>query len=158
MAPRTVLVIWQILMAFNYRKSVTYRLVQAARLYRSRTGAALSYISLHPGQDALLKALQENDGQLMGDLAETLGVQPPTVTKMIARLSAQGFVRREVSEQDRRSARIYITELGSEKVDAIDSTWRSIEKLALKGLDDKERRRLRKLLKSVEANLLKEDN
>lgn len=144
-------------MAFSYHKSVTFRLNQAARLYRSRSGAALNRINLHPGQDALLEALDENDGQLMGDLAEFLGVQPPTVTKMVTRLAAQGFVRRQASEQDRRSARVYITELGLEKLNAIHMTRKALEKKALKGLEDKDKRRLRKLLKAVELNLMKEE-
>ena len=57
-------------------------------------------IGLHAGQDALLKALSETDGQTMGDLAAALGVRPPTVTKMVNRLAAEGYVERHASDTD----------------------------------------------------------
>ena len=49
-------------MTFNHRKSVTYRLVQAARVHRTRAAVHLGRIGLHPGQEAVLKALAERDG------------------------------------------------------------------------------------------------
>eukprot|EP01037_Dinobryon_pediforme_P037064 gene37064-44339_t len=78
-------------MVFNYRKSITYRLAQAAKAHRSRSGAHLARIGLHPGQESVLKALADLDGQTMSQLAQILAVQPPTVTKMITRLAAQGL-------------------------------------------------------------------
>lgn len=141
-------------MSFNHRKSVTFRLVQAARAHRTRAGVHLARIGLHPGQEAVLKALADQDGQSMSELAAALSVQPPTVTKMIARLGAQGLVTRQVSASDGRLARVFLTELGRDRVTAVDAAWKRVEKEALAGLDDKDRKRLRRLLKMVERNLL----
>lgn len=140
-------------MAFNHRKSVTYRLAQAAKAQRTRSASHLGRVGLHPGQDAVLKALAECDGQTMGELAHSLSVQPPTVTKMIARLGAQGLVSRRASERDGRLARVYLTEEGRQRVGEVDRLWKRLEKEALNGLDDKERKRLRKLLRTIEKNL-----
>lgn len=140
-------------MSFNHRKSVTWRLVQAARAHRTRSGVHLGRIGLHPGQEAVLKALGDADGQSMSELATALAVQPPTVTKMIARLGAQGLVTRQVSASDGRLARVYLTDLGRERVAAVDAAWKRVEKEALAGLDEKDRKRLRKLLRQVERNL-----
>ena len=141
-------------MSFNHRKSVTFRLVQAARAHRTRAGVHLARIGLHPGQEAVLKALADEDGQSMSELAAALGVQPPTVTKMVARLGAQGLVTRQVSAADGRLARVYLTEVGRDRVEAVDTVWKRVEKEALAGLDDKDRKRLRRLLKQLERNLL----
>ena len=141
-------------MSFNHRKSVTYRLVQAARAHRTRAGVHLGRIGLHPGQESVLKALDEKDGQSMSELASALAVQPPTVTKMIARLGAQGLVTRQVSAADGRLARVYLTDSGRERVIAVDTAWKRVEKEALAGLDDKDKKRLRKLLRLLEKNLL----
>lgn len=141
-------------MSFNHRKSVTFRLVQAARAHRTRAGVHLARIGLHPGQEAVLKALAERDGQSMSELAAALVVQPPTVTKMIARLGAQGLVMRQVSAADGRQARVFLTDVGRDRVGAVDTVWKRVEKEALAGLDDKDRKRLRRLLKLVEKNLL----
>lgn len=140
-------------MAFNYKKSVTFRLVQAAKAQRARSGSHLTRIGLHPGQELVLKVLADSDGRTMSQLALALGVQPPTVTKMVTRLSAQGFVRRQVSDTDGRLARVHLTEAGRALVESVDKAWKRLEREAMAGLDDKERKKLRKLLRHIEKNL-----
>ena len=140
-------------MAFNYRKTITYRLAQAAKAHRSRSGAHLSRIGLHPGQESVLKALADLDGQTMSQLAQVLAVQPPTVTKMITRLAGQGLVRRAASETDGRLARVHLTDDGRNRIEDIDTAWKRLEKEALAGLDEKDRKRLRRLLREIERNL-----
>jgi len=140
-------------MGFNHRRSVTFRLAQAAHAYRVRAGTHLARIGLHPGQESLLKALAEDDGISMSDLAARLGVQPPTVTKMISRLAAQDYVERRQSSGDGRQAHVFLTDRGQRVIAAIDKLWKRVEKDALSGIDDKERKRLRKILRQVERNL-----
>ena len=140
-------------MAFNYKKSITFRLVQAAKAQRARSGAHLTRIGLHPGQELVLKVLADTDGRTMSQLAVALGVQPPTVTKMVTRLSGQGYVRRQVSDTDGRLARVYLTDVGRELVLSVDKAWKRLEREAMSGLEDKDRKKLRKLLRQVEKNL-----
>ena len=140
-------------MAFQHRKSVTHRLAMAAKAHRARSGSHLARIGLHAGQESVLKALAEEDGRTMSQLAQALGVQPPTVTKMVSRLSAQGLLKRVPSETDGRLARVHLTEEGSAKIDEIDRIWKRVEREALAGFDDKDRKKLRKLLRIIERNL-----
>jgi MarR family transcriptional regulator, organic hydroperoxide resistance regulator len=141
------------LMSFKHRKSVTFQLAQTACAHRTRAGVHLGRIGLHPGQEAVLKALGDTDGQSMSELAGALAVQPPTVTKMIARLGAQGLVTRQVSAADGRLARVYLTDAGRDRVAAVDTAWKRVEKEALAGFDDKDRKKLRRLLRAMEKNL-----
>ena len=140
-------------MGFDHRRTVTFRLAQAAHAYRVRSGSRLARIELHSGQESLLKALDENDGQSMSDLAAALGVQPPTVTKMISRLAAQDYVERRASKGDGRQAMVFLTERGRRTIEGIDKVWKRIEKDAMSGIDDKDRKKLRKLLRQIERNL-----
>lgn len=140
-------------MAFNYKKSITFRLVQAAKAQRARSGSHLMRIGLHPGQELVLKVLADSDGRTMSQLALALGVQPPTVTKMVTRLSSQGYVLRKVSDTDGRLARVFLTDEGRELVVFVDKAWKRLEREAMSGLDDKDRKKLRKLLREVEKNL-----
>ena len=140
-------------MGFDHRRTITHRLAQAAHAYRVRAGSQLSRINLHSGQETLLKALATADGMSMSDLAAALGVQPPTVTKMISRLAAQDYVERRASPGDGRQAQVFLTEHGRDVISAIDKLWKRIEKTALADIDDKDRKRLRKLLRQVERNL-----
>lgn len=141
-------------MPFDYSKTATYRLAQAAKAQRTRAGAHLSALGLYPGQEVVLKALAENDGLTMTALATELGVQPPTVTKMVTRLAAYGFVVRQAVEHDGRLARVFLTDPGRALIGDVDRMWKRLEKEALAGLDDKDRKRIRKLLRRVEKNLL----
>ena len=140
-------------MGFDHRRTVTHRLVQAARAYRVRAGGQLSRIGLHPGQEALLKALAAADGMTMSELAAALAVQPPTITKMISRLAAQDYVERRASSGDGRQAHVFLTERGNHAIAMIDKIWKRVEKTALANIEDKERKRLKKLLRQVERNL-----
>jgi DNA-binding MarR family transcriptional regulator len=140
-------------MPASHKKRVTHRLVQAAKANRVRCGAHLARIGLHPGQDSVLKSLSEEDGQTMSELALTLAVQPPTVTKMITRLAAHGYVVRQASDRDGRLARVFLTDEGRALVKDIDKLWKKLEKEALAGIDEKDRKKLRKLLRMVERNL-----
>jgi DNA-binding MarR family transcriptional regulator len=89
----------------------------------------------------------------MSDLAAALGVQPPTVTKMISRLAAQDYVERRASKGDGRQALVFLTARGRRTIVGIDKVWKRIEKDAISGIDDKDRKKLRKLLRQIERNL-----
>lgn len=140
-------------MSYNHRKTVTFRLAQAAKAYRQRSSSVLGRLNLHPGQDQILKALSDDDGQTMGSLAATLSVQPPTITKMVARLGAQGLVERRQQAEDARSAKVFLTPSGETLIEELDKALRGLEKDALRDIDDKDRKRIRKLLRLLERNL-----
>ena len=141
-------------MPFQYAKSATHRLAQAAKAQRARSGVHLSTLGLYPGQEVVLKALAQTDGMTMSELAAELGVQPPTVTKMVTRLATYGFVVRQTSPTDGRLARVFLTEPGRALIGDVDKMWKRLEKEALAGFDDKDRKRLRKMLRKMEKNLL----
>jgi DNA-binding MarR family transcriptional regulator len=140
-------------MAMDHRKTTIHRLAQAAHSYRVYAGARLSRIGLHYGQEALLKALADNNGQSMSELAAALAVQPPTVTKMINRLAARGYVERRASKDDGRQAYAHLTKSGRKVAAGVDKVRRKLEKDTLAGFSDSDQKRLRKLLRQVSDNL-----
>jgi DNA-binding MarR family transcriptional regulator len=129
------------------------RLQSAARQSRTALASRLTQNGLYAGQDQVMIALSEADGQTPGNLASRLGVRPPTITKTINRLQAQGFLERRSSEADSRQAHIFLTDSGREAIRAIEKSLRKTEKQALRGLDKKEQKALGKMLSRIEANL-----
>ena len=129
------------------------RLQSAARLSRTALASRLLAHGFYAGQDQIMMALAAEDGQTPGQLATRLGVRPPTITKTINRLQAQGFLAKRASDNDGRQAHIYLTETGSEAIREIEKSVRKAEKQALKGLDKKELKVLSKMLSRIEANL-----
>jgi DNA-binding MarR family transcriptional regulator len=135
-------------------KSMTMgRLHSAARLARTALATRLLAHGFYAGQDQIMVSLDAEDGQTPGQLAMRIGVRPPTITKTINRLQAQGFLEKKASETDARQAHVFLTEAGREAIRAIQKSLRKTEKQALKGLDKKEQKTLAKLLSRVEANL-----
>ena len=135
------------------RTATMNRLHSAARLSRTALAARLLTHGFYAGQDQIMLALSQEDGQTPGQLAARLGVRPPTITKTINRLQGQGFLDKRASENDGRQAHIFLTEAGMETIKAIEKSLRKTEKQALKGLDKKEQKQLSKLLARIEANL-----
>ena len=140
-------------MAKVRRKEVMNSLQAAARLSRTALAARLLAHGLYAGQDQIMLLLDEEDGQTPGQLAARLGVRPPTVTKTIGRLQAQGYLEKRGSAIDARQANVSLTERGRDAIRAIEKAVRKTDRLAFKGLDKKERATLLALLTRIEANL-----
>lgn len=140
-------------MAKAMRSAAMGRLHSAARLARTALAARLLDHGFYAGQDQIMLALARDDGQTPGQLAQRLGVRPPTITKTINRLQAQGVLEKRASENDARQAHVFLTQTGREAIKMIEKSVRRTEKQALRGLDKKEQKALLKLLARIEANL-----
>ena len=114
---------------------VTFELLQAARAYRVRSAKLLSRIGLYPGQDTLLALLATHGRMTMGEAAGALSIQPPTVTKMVNRLTAAGLLQTEVMDRDRRKIAVSLTETARAKIDEIEAIWKELETEALERID-----------------------
>ena len=134
-------------------KSVGWALMQPSRLHRSRTGDKLSELGLFAGQEQVLQALANAGPMTMGELAAILRVRPPTASKTVSRLSALKLVERHTEPGDARVVRVKLTREGKRKAAAIEALWDEVEAELLAGFDNKDRKRLRKLLRKAAKNL-----
>ncbi|MCX8996863.1 MarR family transcriptional regulator [Rhizobiaceae bacterium BDR2-2] len=128
-------------------------LVQASRSLRTLLSRALTRTGLYAGQDGVILALHEQDGLTTGQLAQALGVKPPTVTRTIGRMEAQGFLMRGEDAKDGRLSKVYLTDMGRSAVEAISASVVHCDRAAVAGLSGKEVKTLIRLLKTVDANL-----
>lgn len=129
------------------------RLQTVSRLARTELAARLSKHGFFPGQEGLMLALSERDGMTAGELAAHVGVRPPTITKMVARLAAQGFVNRIPSQADGRLAHVHLTDAGRDAVSGIRGALAKSEKAVLKSLAKKDRKIFNRLLCEIEEGL-----
>lgn len=135
-------------------KSLGEALILAARSHRARAATLLAEVGLHPGQDRALELMASRpEGLAMGELAQALEVKPPTASKMIARLAQQDLVKREGAADDARRVRVVLTEAGRARAAALPELARKLEAELTDGLDAKERKRLRKLLRRAAKSL-----
>lgn len=138
-----------------YRKTIGAHIQHAARLHRALVARKLAILGLYPGQEQVLKILSDGGDMTMGELAAALRVRPPTASKTVGRLAAQGLLeRRNGSAGDGRLVRVGLTQAGTEKAAAIDDLWFAAEDETLADFDDRDVKRLRKLLRRIEKTLL----
>ena len=129
------------------------RFQEVARHARTHYARHLRNTGLHAGQERIIEVLAESGTMTPGELAETLGVRPPTITKTISRLQEQGFVQRVRSDSDGRQVVVSLTEMGRNVLGAMKKSAAKAQKQALKGLKKKERKQLDKILAKMEGNL-----
>jgi DNA-binding MarR family transcriptional regulator len=133
--------------------TVSWQVTKLAKAHRALVGDALAELGLHLGQDLLLEQLWRQDGLTQSALVARLGVEPPTVTKMLQRLERAGLLRRERDPDNARLWRVYLTERGRELQQPVRDLRRQVERRLLTGLSEAERERLLALLARVTANL-----
>jgi len=129
------------------------KLMRVARAHRTLAASLLSQVGLHPGQEALLMELWDHDGRTQANLAEALGVEPPTVTKMLQRMENADLVDRRPDATDRRAVRVFLTPKGRRLKGKVDKLWVELEAQTVEGLSDRQKSTLRSLLNSLEGNL-----
>lgn len=67
---------------------------------------------------AALASVKNRGPLTLGELAACEQVAPPTMTKVVEKLEAQGFVTRRVDPLDRRVSRVTVTAAGRRHLDA----------------------------------------
>jgi MarR family transcriptional regulator, transcriptional regulator for hemolysin len=124
-----------------------------ARLMRTTYDRRVRELGLTRSQWWVLTLLFRNDGVTQSELAELLEIERPTLGRLLDRLEAKGWVRREHDSRDRRAWRVHLT-------DAVEPAMRKLRKVAselrsdaLAGLSAQERERFIDTLLAVKANL-----
>ena len=129
------------------------QLATTARHSRTLLSRQLLSCGLYAGQDAVILALDADDGMSLSAIADQLGVRAPTMTKTINRLAAQGFVDKRGSDTDARLSHVFLTESGREAVDRVRKALRKSQRLAAEEMSSKDLKLLTKLLKKMERNI-----
>jgi len=102
----------------------------------------------------LLRILDMEDRPLTcGEIGERLVQMVPAVTALVDRLLARELVTRSRSETDRRTVFVAITRKGRNLVRPASEELRDFENTLLKGLKQKDKKELIRLLQLVRASI-----
>lgn len=88
------------------------RLALTSKAVSSAFGAALAAEGGSLPSWLILSSLRSDRWSTQLDLARSLGIEGPTLTRHLENLERSGYVRRERSETDRRAVRVELTEAG----------------------------------------------
>ncbi|WAJ28244.1 MarR family winged helix-turn-helix transcriptional regulator [Antarcticirhabdus aurantiaca] len=98
-------------------------LLSLSRSCRQLMQIKLVEIDVMVGQDQFLDVLTAERGIPVSLLAQRLNVRPSTTSKMADRLVAQGWVLREVDDEDGRRTRLRLTPVGLEVQTEVRRIW-----------------------------------
>ncbi|MCP4435189.1 MAG: MarR family transcriptional regulator [Actinomycetia bacterium] len=86
-------------------------ITRLARMLRQEVDAGLTQ-----SQISALSTIRRDGPMTLGDLAEAERVAPPSITRMVDRLEAEGYIDRIPDSTDRRVCRVHVTELAEKMV------------------------------------------
>ena len=101
-------------------------LLSIAKQTRAIFGLKLSAAGFHNGQDQMLLALRPDSPTTVSHLADTLGVRPSTVSKMLDRLMEKGLMERYADTRDARKTMVRITPAGMQAQLQVQKVWDTI--------------------------------
>ena len=111
----------------------------------------LDQVGLTYPQYITVVALWDEDNQTVGSLGEKLFLESNTLTPLLKKLEAMGYVRRARAAADERQVVVSLTDAGRRLREKISTT----DLLKASGLNPDEFRRMRKGVADLRDNLIK---
>ena len=101
-----------------------------------------------------LFALSKRDGLNQRELADELGIETPTIVRLLDGMEKQDFIERRVEASDRRAKQIHMTERGRAIADEIDKLACEIREQVMDGVDAKDKEIALRVVTLMSGNIL----
>eukprot|EP00752_Nemacystus_decipiens_P000154 g154.t1 len=128
---------------------LAYVLAQAHRGVHLRFEKRLKTEGVQVEHWRVLKILSDRDGQSMGDLADSVLMNHPALTKMIDKMVANGLVHRALDPTDHRKVNIFITDQGRALFDRLSPHDEKLDREFETALGPERMQTLKDLLNAV---------
>jgi DNA-binding MarR family transcriptional regulator len=139
----------------NLSRNFGFLLTDVARLMRTIYDRRVKGLGLTRSQWWVLNHLFRGDGVTQTELADTLEIEKPTLGRLLDRLQAKGWVRREADARDGRVWRVYLTDEVEPAMRTLRTVAAELRRDALAGLSAAERERFVDTLLGIRANLVR---
>jgi DNA-binding MarR family transcriptional regulator len=97
----------------------------------------------------LLINIDEKEGTTVSQAAALLGLKSTSLSRMLSQLEKTGLIYRESNEGDKRSVKIYLTELGKEKRHLARGVVKQFNNYLNKHINEHDKEYLSQLLKKI---------
>ena len=128
-------------------------LIGLMRAHRAAVARELAPLGLHVGQEKLLDVIVGHEGLTQAELARTLCIEAPTVTKMLQRLDGSGVLERRADRSDKRQVRVWSTDRGRRLHREMLGRWAAVDERMTRDLTADELIVVRGLVARMAANL-----
>ena len=130
-----------------------FLLNDVARLMRTAYDRRVRKLGLTRAQWWVLTHLYRSNGVSQTELAETLEIEKPTLGRLLDRLEAKGWVKREHDARDRRVWRVHLTDEVEPALRTMRAIAKELRRDALTGIGAAERERFVDTLLAIKENL-----
>jgi MarR family transcriptional regulator for hemolysin len=134
-------------------------IARLARLWRREANQALADHGLSEATALPLMVLSRRGKRVrQGVLAEEMGIEGPSLVRLIDLLQAEGLVERREDSSDRRAKILHLTPKGEAKANEVNRVLRRVRAYLLKGIGNDELATTFEAMQSIErrANRLRE--
>jgi len=138
-------------------RGIGFLLADISRLLRRDFDRRVRSLEMTQAQWRALAHLSRNEGINQVTLADRLEVKPITIARLIDRMEAAGWVRREADAADRRASLLYLTPKTKPILDELESHAGEAMEMLMEGIDADDRHRLVATLEQMKANLTHAD-
>ena len=104
-------------------------------------------LDIRPGEFSVWWVIHLNPGVMQGDVAEMLRIRPAHMTKIIRRGEENGWVRRTIPDNNRRSVSLALTETGETFVTKLRDSFFGADSYHHHSLSEEEHAQLTVLLR-----------
>ncbi|AOY91824.1 hypothetical protein BKK79_08430 [Cupriavidus sp. USMAA2-4] len=129
---------------------LTQHLARAHAAVQARLEAALAAEGVQVEHWKVLRVLADAHGHAMGEVAQSLLMHPPTLTKLVDKMIAQGLAMRSPDSADNRRVLLYATDQGLELSARLDALVQAHEDSLVHRLGAAKARQLRTLLSTLD--------
>jgi len=91
----------------------------AAHAWRTALDRRLRPLGYSRSRWMVLLHISRNDAISLGELAERLGIEAPTLVRLVDRMETDGLISRRASETDRRVKHLHLSPAGRKEVERI---------------------------------------
>ena len=138
----------------NVERNFGFLVHDIARLMRMNYDRRVKRLGLTRSQWWVITNLYRNDGLTQSELAEALDIERASLGRLLDRLEANGWVRREPCGRDRRAKRVRL----ASEVDPVMREMRAIaaglRRDAMAGLEPHEQEAFVDVLLAIKSNLV----
>ena len=105
------------------------------------------------GQPKILEYLKEHDGSNQKEIAKACFLEAGSLTTILNKMEEKGLIERRILNGNRRSFHIFLTAVGKEKQQLVDTAFSEIEKKALADISEKEFEQFMSVYHRIYSNL-----
>jgi MarR family transcriptional regulator for hemolysin len=134
-------------------REVAFNINDVARLLKTYADQRARDFGMTRAQWAVLARVERSEGLKQCELADTLDLQPITLTRLIDRLCNGGLIERRSDPDDRRAKRLYLTPAARPVLDALTRLGQDIMATVLAGIEPAAVEQLLAHLLTLKANL-----